>query len=970
MKTFNKYAAVLLLSAVIMFGVSYAEVSKEPVTGTPGTIITQQAPVSVVTTEEMKKHDALQPVKPLKKRLIPLKRRHNHSTAVPDVNQLPPELQSVVPGASSGQQSPVQAPSLLTSFTGLDLNGNASHAIPPDTMGAAGPVYLMTIVNGAVAYYNKSTGARTAHITDGAFWASLGSGSGEPADGVFDPKVIYDQYLGRFIAVELALGNSSTKSYILVGISSTSDPNGTWTLHAIRADLDNGSTQTTNWADYPGVGMDESNLYISVNMFNTSGSFQYVKSYAIPKTQLTSTASTITYSEFINNNAYDFTLQPCAAFGSGQSVYFVSEDYLNSTSSASYLKLFTITNNTWTTLGSIRVQTYPVVSSLPSAPQLGSSEKISTNDTRVLNSVCRGGYLWATQSVTNSAATKTEVAWYQINPASASTTLASAGTPVQQGRVSDPNLFYYFPSIAVNSAGDAALGFSGSSSSTYAGGYYTARLSTDAAGTMQSVAQLVAGAAPYYLTYSGTENRWGDYSATTVDPSDDLTFWTIQEYAKGSTNWGTWWGSFKTSSSAQQTLTVTMSGSGSGTVTPSTGSISWTGNTGTASYGAGTQVVLTAVAASGSTVTSWSGCDTTSGSTCTVTMSTAKTVSVVFTNPSNAVLTVVKQGTGSGTVTSSTGTLSWSGKTGTVTIGKDTQVTLTSAAASGSVFTSWSGCDNATSTTCTVAMSADRSVTAVFTKKVSGDFLLNGNADILWRNSYSGANVIWTMTTTTPTGTLSLPSNTDTNWEIVGTADFTSNGYPAILWRHKLYGYNAIWVTSIGSVTSAQFLPSVSDTTWKIVGTGDFDNDSYADILWRNSTTGNVALWLMTGTSVKSAMMLPTVSDTNWEIVGTGDFDGDSSIDVLWRNKSTGYNVVWLMSGTTPASAQYIAAVSDTAWKITAVSDFNADGYPDIVWSNSVVGANAIWLMNGLSAASAVSLPTVSDTTWKIVGPK
>ena len=27
-------------------------------------------------------------------------------------------------------------------------------------------------------------------------------------------------------------------------------------------------------------------------------------------------------------------------------------------------------------------------------------------------------------------------------------------------------------------------------------------------------------------------NRWGDYSATQVDPSDDLTLWTIQEYAR------------------------------------------------------------------------------------------------------------------------------------------------------------------------------------------------------------------------------------------------------------------------------------------------------------------------------------------------------------------------------------------------------------------------------------------------------
>lgn len=41
-------------------------------------------------------------------------------------------------------------------------------------------------------------------------------------------------------------------------------------------------------------------------------------------------------------------------------------------------------------------------------------------------------------------------------------------------------------------------------------------------------------------------NRWGDFSATVVDPADDVTFWTIQEYAAIPTNyylggWATWW---------------------------------------------------------------------------------------------------------------------------------------------------------------------------------------------------------------------------------------------------------------------------------------------------------------------------------------------------------------------------------------------------------------------------------------------
>ncbi|MBF0555770.1 MAG: hypothetical protein HQK96_14680 [Nitrospirae bacterium] len=82
-------------------------------------------------------------------------------------------------------------------------------------------------------------------------------------------------------------------------------------------------------------------------------------------------------------------------------------------------------------------------------------------------------------------------------------------------------------------------------------------------------------------------------------------------------------------------LSVTKSGTGYGTVTPDSGTITWSGNTGTASYTSGTSVVLTATAASGSTFTSWIGCDSTSGSQCTITMSSNKSVKVVFTSGSS-----------------------------------------------------------------------------------------------------------------------------------------------------------------------------------------------------------------------------------------------------------------------------------------------------------------------------------------------
>lgn len=49
------------------------------------------------------------------------------------------------------------------------------------------------------------------------------------------------------------------------------------------------------------------------------------------------------------------------------------------------------------------------------------------------------------------------------------------------------------------------------------------------------------GEASYQRTDTSGRNRWGDYSYTSLDPEDDMTLWTLQEYAESGTNiWGTW----------------------------------------------------------------------------------------------------------------------------------------------------------------------------------------------------------------------------------------------------------------------------------------------------------------------------------------------------------------------------------------------------------------------------------------------
>ncbi len=110
-------------------------------------------------------------------------------------------------------------------------------------------------------------------------------------------------------------------------------------------------------------------------------------------------------------------------------------------------------------------------------------------------------------------------------------------------------------------------------------------------------------------------------------------------------------------------LTVTKSGSGSGTVTPSAGTLSWSGNTGTASYTSGTSVTLSASPASGSTFTGWSG-DCSGTGTCAVSMNANKTVNATFNavpakdftlvNSGNIYATVLKEQAGDSSATAIT----------------------------------------------------------------------------------------------------------------------------------------------------------------------------------------------------------------------------------------------------------------------------------------------------------------------------
>ena len=157
-------------------------------------------------------------------------------------------------------------------------------------------------------------------------------------------------------------------------------------------------------------------------------------------------------------------------------------------------------------------------------------------------------------------------------------------------------------------------------------------------------------------------------------------------------------------------LTVFRTGAGTGTVTSNPAGINC-GTDCSEAYVSGTVVTLTASAASDSTFAGWSGCDTVSGATCTVTVNAGRTVTAAF-NLKTFVLTVSRTGLlgGQGSVTSNPSGISC----GSDCSESYTSGTVVSLNASGMLFMDWTGCDSVSGTTCTVTMTAAKSVAARF----------------------------------------------------------------------------------------------------------------------------------------------------------------------------------------------------------------------------------------------------------------
>jgi hypothetical protein len=448
-----------------------------------------------------------------------------------------------------------------TAFPGQSLqdeysfNPNNQALTPPDAEGAVGPNHFAQLINGRFAVYTKAGTLVTAESLD-QFWAGV-----QPSGIAVDPRILYDAHSGRWFASSRDTSNGRTDNDLLFAVSATNDPSGAWTFYKVLA----GTGRA--FIDYDTLGVDDNGVYFGMTLVDIPTRVETVAIFATPKGPLLS-GGQVTVSKFYGIT--DMFPAPQAALnldsvGPTDPAWFIS-----STKTLSGVAYRTLTwNGATPSLSTTTIVATPSYGPLVNAPSLGGTMNIETNDQRLLMAVVRNHQLWTARTVgVNSTGAGTS------NPDRVASEFIDLGLTanqaslIQSGRVFDSATTnprsYYFPSVAVNSLGYMVMGFSGSSAAEYVGAYATSRLPSDPLGALGPVTQIKAGEGAYTITFGGIFNRWGDYSTTSVDPTDDKTIWTNQEYAGATVpagspagdstrRWATWIASF----SSPQLVTAT-----------------------------------------------------------------------------------------------------------------------------------------------------------------------------------------------------------------------------------------------------------------------------------------------------------------------------------------------------------------------------------------------------------------------------
>ena len=456
-------------------------------------------------------------------------------------------------------EAPSAPQALGVNFLGATLAD--TDAFPPDTSGAAGPTQFLVGVNGRIRSFAKATG-----LADGVINASMdtffdGVRAGNPTGA---PHVRYDRLSARWIVTINNFNASFTNNRVLLAVTDAAS-NGVlsnttvWTFFFFQHNLVAPVGDTNTFFDAPSLGVDANGLTIGGNIFDGLGGYLGTSVHVVRKSRalagpggdlvpggdvaafrnLTTTpAGAGPYSPQGVDDLYD---------GASTSSWIAGVD--NAGFGALVFRRITYASTgAWPPNGisgnlSLVVPATSTPLNVPHQGNVfGEDGKLDGVDDRLMAASLREGRLWTAHNISVgtggvSPGDRNGSRWYEIDVADGTPSLTQSGT-LFDAAATNPR-FYWIPAIAVSGQGHAAIGTSVSAANQRINAATASRLVGAPLGTLGTPVLYTASTTGYNPAGDpGPPRRWGDYSSTSVDPTDDMTMWTIQEYCDATDSYG------------------------------------------------------------------------------------------------------------------------------------------------------------------------------------------------------------------------------------------------------------------------------------------------------------------------------------------------------------------------------------------------------------------------------------------------
>jgi len=456
-----------------------------------------------------------------------------------------------------GDEFPVRAPSpdspqtVGTNFLAIQLS--EAGAIPPDSMGAVGPTQVLAVANGRIKVFSKAGVLGALNTTTDNFFAAVGG----LTNGTSDPHIRFDRLSQRWFVVMIDIGAPTCANHVLLAVSSGPTITGTasFTFFSFVGEAAPGP----HFTDYPTLGVDRNALYIGGNMFDDpqvgcTAPFDPFQTnvWVVNKAALMSGTLTVTAFRGLLN--YGTGAGIATPQGVDNDDPASTEGYFVGTDAFVFSKLVmkrVVNPGGVPTLSADLNITPPTTRSPIPQPQPAGPNLDALDDRLFAAAVHREkitglNTLWTAHNIEVNASCVATAGggrngsrWYEIQNLTTTPTLRQSGTLCDNAAATP--FGFWIPSVGVSGQGHMALGTSRASASApnlgFASITASGRLRTDALGTVQAPT-VVQGSTFSYFTGVTNPERWGDYSQTVVDPNDDQTLWTFQEYANATNSWG------------------------------------------------------------------------------------------------------------------------------------------------------------------------------------------------------------------------------------------------------------------------------------------------------------------------------------------------------------------------------------------------------------------------------------------------